>query len=75
MVAPMPGPAYQGLSRTVQIPACVLSVDDFRRLFVDLDALTREVTGAQIDLLQPPAGAAPADFALLKQKVKAELAS
>ena len=72
MVLPMPGPAYQGLSRTVQIPACVLSVDDFRRLFVDLDALTREVTGAQIDLLQPPAGAAPADFALLKQKVKAE---
>ena len=72
MAAPMPGPAYQGLSRTIQIPACVLSVDDFRRLFVDLDALTREVTSVQIDLLQLPAGVAPADFASLKQKAKAE---
>src|SRR6266566_3837016 len=52
MVAPMPGPSYQGLSRTIQLPACVLSIDDLRRLFVDLNTLTREVTEEQIDALQ-----------------------
>jgi len=41
-------------------------------LFGDLDALTREVTGAQIDGLQPPAGVAPGDFALAKPQAKAE---
>jgi hypothetical protein len=39
------------LSRTIRIPACVLSVDDLRKLFIELDSATREVTGAQIDEL------------------------
>lgn len=72
MAAPIPAPAYQGLSRTIQIPACVLSVDAFRRLFVELDALTREATSAQIDDLVMPAGVAPADFAREKETAKAE---
>ncbi len=72
MTLPIAEPAYQGLSRTIQIPACVLSVDDLRRLFIDLDARTREVTAAQIDGLQLPAGTAPADFARVKEQAKAE---
>ena len=72
MATPIAGPAYQGLSRSVRVPACVLSVEDLRRLFVDLDACTREVTAAQIDGLQVPPGTAPADFARLKQEAKAE---
>lgn len=72
MAAPIPAPVYQGLSRTIQIPACVLSVDDLRRLFIDLDARTREVTAAQIDGLELPAGTAPADFGRLKAQAKAE---
>jgi len=47
-------------------------VDDLRRLFIDLDARTREVTAAQIDGLQLPAGTAPADFARVKEQAKAE---
>ncbi len=72
MTAPIPAPAYQGLSRTIQVPACVLSVDDLRRLFNDLDAWTREVTAAQIDGLQQPAGTTPEDFARQKRDAKAE---
>jgi len=41
-------------------------------LFGDLDALTREATGAQIDGLEPPAGVTPGDFARLKPQAKAE---
>jgi hypothetical protein len=72
MTVPIAGPAYQGLSRTIQIPACVLSIEDLRRLFIDLDALTREVTSVQIDGLQQPANTTPADFNRLKEKAKRE---
>ncbi len=41
-------------------------------LFTDLDALTREVTGAQIDGVERPAGVQPAAFALEQQQAKAE---
>ncbi len=71
MAAPV-APVYQGLSRTVELPACALSVEDFRRLFTDLDALTREVTGAQIDGVERPAGVQPAAFAIEQQQAKAE---
>jgi hypothetical protein len=56
----------------MKIPACVLSVDDLRRLFVDLDTYTREVTGGQIDGLPQSVGTAPADFVRMKQEAKAE---
>ena len=69
---PIAGPAYQGLSRTIQIPACVLSIEDLRKLFIDLDALTREVTGVQIDGLQQPANTTPLDFKRLKEQAKRE---
>src|SRR5438132_1527953 len=72
MTVPIAGPAYQGLSRTIQIPACVLSIEDLRRLFIDLDALTREVTSVQIDGLKQPANTTPADFKLLKEQAKRE---
>src|SRR5207245_6126717 len=72
MTVPLAGPAYQGLSRTIQIPACVLSIEDLRRLFIDLDALTREVTSVQIDGLKQPANTTPADFKLLKEQAKRE---
>ena len=72
MTVPIAGPAYQGLSRTIQIPACVLSIEDLRRLFIDLDALTREVTSVQIDGLQQPANTTPADFSRLKEQAKRE---
>jgi hypothetical protein len=47
MTAPVP--AYQGLSRSSRIPACVLSIEDLKRLFNELDTVTREVNVAQID--------------------------
>jgi len=50
----------------------VLSIDDLRRLFVDLNTLTREVTGAQIDALQLPAGTEQRSFAELQKKAKSE---
>ena len=72
MTVPIAGPAYQGLSRSIQIPACVLSIEDLRRLFIDLDALTREVTSVQIDVLQQPANTTAEDFARLKEKALEE---
>jgi len=49
-----------------------LSIEDLRRLFIDLDALTREVTSVQIDGLQQPANTTPADFNRLKEQAKRE---
>jgi hypothetical protein len=72
LTVPIAGPAYQGLSRTIQIPACVLSIEDLRKLFIDLDALTREVTSAQIDRLQQPANTTAVDFNHLKEQAKRE---
>jgi hypothetical protein len=65
-------PAYQGLNRTIEVPSCVLSVDDLRKLFADLDALTREATGRQIDGFVQPIGMTPAAFATSKSQVKQE---
>jgi len=47
-------------------------VDDLRKLFLDLDAYTREVTGAQIDTLQPAPGVTLGDFTRFKSQAKAE---
>jgi hypothetical protein len=51
----MPLPPYRGLIRTAKIPPCVVSLDDVRRLYADLnartiDALDRHLRG----LVRPP---------------------
>jgi hypothetical protein len=65
-------PVYQGLSRTIEVPSCVLSIDDLRKLFADLDALTREAIGKQIDGFVQPVGMSASDFANSKSQVKKE---
>jgi hypothetical protein len=59
---------YRGLSRTSKLPTCVLSPDDIRRLYTELDAKTMEVLTRHLDGLHRPADMEAETFEGLKQE-------
>src|SRR5438477_3485779 len=60
--APGAGPTYRGLSRTYKLAPCVLTVEDLRRLFNELNERTQEAIERQGSSVVAPPGQDASEF-------------
>ena len=62
--------AFSGLSRSAQPPACVLAIDDLRRLYVDLDKKASQALEQFLVAQVRNPGTSEAEFEQLKQQAR-----
>lgn len=65
---PTQGLTYRGVSRTTQPPACTLTLDDLKKLFVALNDRTIEAATRQLATVQRPPETPEAEFARMRQE-------
>ncbi len=61
---------YRGLTRTTRPPACVISPEDLRRLYTDLDKKAQEALDRQLSTMKPPANTSESQFDALKRQAR-----
>lgn len=62
--------SFRSLKRYAAIEACAVSLDDLRRLYVDLDRKTQEAVETHIRPLQRPPGTSEEEWEYLKQHAR-----
>ena len=68
--AKQPPVAFSGLSRSAPPPACVLGIDDLRRLYVDLDRKASQALEQFLAAQVRNPGTSEAEFEQLKQQAR-----